>query len=76
MKVVMDFVPNFTGKDHPWFQASVSAMSSDDSLWFQYVWEDCGNGTSLPTNWVSTFQTLQETIENRVPYVVIASRIP
>ena len=53
----MDFVPNHTGLEHPWFIASATATDPSDPYWNHYIWQECGiNGTSPPTNWVGTIQ--------------------
>ncbi|GAB1609405.1 alpha-glucosidase-like [Argonauta hians] len=48
MYVLLDFVPNQTGKDHPWFQES-SQTNSNDKRNF-YVWQP---GLAAPNNWVT-----------------------
>jgi alpha-glucosidase len=53
MKVVIDWVPNHSSDQHPWF---VDAASSRDSVhrdW--YVWRDPEPDGSPPNNWVAAF---------------------
>ncbi len=40
----MDFVPNHSSKDHPWFTKSIN---SESDFIDYYVWK-----SSPPTNWV------------------------
>jgi alpha-glucosidase len=53
LKVMVDFVPNHTSDDHPWFVESASSRASPRRDW--YVWRDALPGDSLPNNWVSLF---------------------
>ena len=46
MRLILDFVPNHTSNEHPWFQA---ALRNDPN----YIWhEGKNNGKDLPTNWL------------------------
>lgn len=51
MKVVIDFVPNHTSDQHPWFAESRSSRSSTKRNW--YLWRDPGPGDGPPNNWKS-----------------------
>jgi alpha-glucosidase len=53
LKLILDFVPNHTSDQHPWFQNSRSSRSSDKRDW--YIWRDPGPGGGLPNNWLSIF---------------------
>lgn len=53
IRVVMDYVPNHTSDQHPWFQDSRSSVNSPKRDW--YIWRDCQAGDAPPTNWVSEF---------------------
>jgi alpha-glucosidase len=63
IRVVLDFVPNHTSEQHPWFVDSRSSRSARHRDW--YVWADGAPDGSPPNNWVSTFGgpgwTLDET---------------
>ena len=52
LKVILDYVPNHTSDQHPWFEESRSSKDSPLRDW--YVWRDGRNGAP-PTNWVSVF---------------------
>ena len=53
MKVLLDFVPNHTSDQHPWFQESRSASTSAKRDW--YIWRDPKANGSPPNNWLSVF---------------------
>lgn len=56
LKVILDFVPNHTSHQHPWFKKSIQKI---DPYTDYYVWRDPKiiNGTRHPpNNWISNFQ--------------------
>lgn len=53
LKVVLDFVPNHTSIEHPWFQAS--RRSRDDPKREWYIWRDAAADGAPPNNWESMF---------------------
>lgn len=53
MKLVLDFVPNHTSDEHPWFLESRASRESPKRDW--YVWNDPSPGGGVPNNWVSVF---------------------
>ena len=53
LKVILDFVPNHTSDQHPWFQESRSSKLSPKRDW--YVWRDAKPDGSPPNNWESEF---------------------
>jgi alpha-glucosidase len=50
IRVVIDWVPNHTSDQHPWFQASRSSRGDPKRNW--YVWHDEGN------DWTSQFKAV------------------
>ena len=53
IKLVLDFVPNHTSDQHPWF---IESRSSRDNLkrdW--YIWRDSAPSGGPPNNWLSNF---------------------
>jgi alpha-glucosidase len=53
IKVLLDFVPNHTSSEHPWFRASRSSRDDPRRDW--YLWADARPDGSPPTNWRSVF---------------------
>jgi alpha-glucosidase len=53
LKIILDFVPNHTSDQHPWFVESRSSREHARRDW--YVWRDAKPGDSPPNNWVSEF---------------------
>ncbi len=53
LKVILDFVPNHTSDQHPWFRESRSSRSNARRDW--YIWRDPAPDGGPPTNWLSYF---------------------
>ncbi|WP_420607930.1 alpha-amylase family glycosyl hydrolase [Novosphingopyxis sp.] len=53
LKLMLDFVPNHSSDQHPWFQASRSARDDPKRDW--YVWRDAAADGGPPNNWISDF---------------------
>jgi alpha-glucosidase len=53
IRVLVDYVPNHTSDQHPWFREARSNRSSRPRDW--YVWADAAPGGGLPNNWPSAF---------------------
>jgi alpha-glucosidase len=53
IRLILDFVPNHTSSQHPWFIDSRSSRSSAKRDW--YVWVNPGPDGSPPNNWLSRF---------------------
>ena len=53
LRVLIDFVPNHTSDQHPWFLESRSSRSSARRDW--YVWRDPRPDGSPPNNWISVW---------------------
>lgn len=53
IRVLLDYVPNHTSDQHPWFKESRSSRNSPKRDW--YIWRDAKRGGSLPNNWRSVF---------------------
>lgn len=52
IRVIIDFVPNHTSSEHPWFEESRSSKDNPKRDW--YIWRDPRDGAE-PNNWVSNF---------------------
>jgi alpha-glucosidase len=53
IRVILDFVPNHTSEEHPWFVESRSARTSRKRDW--YIWRDPAPDSGPPNNWISQF---------------------
>src|SRR5215831_10151097 len=53
IRVIMDFVPNHTSDEHPWFKESRSSRSNPKRNW--YIWRDAKGPGQPPNNWQSWF---------------------
>ena len=53
LKVILDFVPNHSSDQHPWFVESRSSRDNPKRHW--YIWRGPGAGGGPPNNWLSCF---------------------
>ncbi|MBV8521205.1 MAG: alpha-amylase [Acetobacteraceae bacterium] len=53
LRIILDFVPNHTSEQHPWFLDSRSSRYSSKREW--YIWRDGKPDGSAPNNWESEF---------------------
>ena len=53
LKLILDFVPNHTSDQHPWFKESRSSRDNPKRDW--YIWRDAKPDGSAPNNWLSNF---------------------
>jgi alpha-glucosidase len=53
LKVILDFVPNHTSDQHPWFVESRSSRTNPKRDW--YIWHDPAPDGGPPNNWLSNF---------------------
>jgi len=53
LKLILDFVPNHTSDEHPWFQESRSSRTNAKRDW--YIWRDPAPDGGPPNNWFSLF---------------------
>lgn len=53
LKIILDWVPNHTSNEHPWFLDSRSNRESAKRNW--YLWHDGKPDGSPPNNWISVF---------------------
>ena len=52
LKVILDFVPNHSSTQHPWFRNA--ATSRDAEHRDRYIWHDPAPGGGVPNNWQSS----------------------
>ena len=53
LKLILDFVPNHSSDQHPWFLESRSSRTNPKRDW--YLWRDAGPVGAVPNNWLSNF---------------------
>ena len=53
IRLILDFVPNHTSSERPWFIESRSSRTNAKSDW--YIWADAAPDGGPPTNWLSRF---------------------
>ena len=53
IKLILDFVPNHSSDQHPWFIESRSSRDNPKRGW--YIWHDPAPGGGPPNNWLSNF---------------------
>jgi alpha-glucosidase len=53
LKVILDFVPNHTSIEHPWFSASRRSRADPKRDW--YIWREAAPHGGPPNNWISNF---------------------
>jgi glycosidase len=53
LRVILDFVPNHSSDQHPWFRESRGTRTNPKRDW--YVWRDPAPDGGPPNNWISVF---------------------
>ena len=53
MRLILDYVPNHTSSEHPWFKESKSSRNSAKRDW--YLWRNPAADGGPPNNWLSNF---------------------
>jgi alpha-glucosidase len=53
LKLILDYVPNHTSAEHPWFLESRSNRLNAKRDW--YLWRDPSPDGGVPNNWLSNF---------------------
>lgn len=53
LKIILDWVPNHTSDEHPWFAESRQSRDNPRRDW--YIWKDPKTDGSPPNNWESFF---------------------
>jgi len=74
LKVIVDWVPNHSSDQHPWFQASRSSRADPRRDW--YVWRDGRPGGSPPNNWLAVFGGPSWTFDRATSQYYLHSFLP
>lgn len=62
IKLLLDFVPNHTSNEHPWFVESRTSKNNAKRDW--YIWADGTDERNPPNNWISVFGGSAWTYDN------------
>lgn len=63
LKIILDFTPNHTSQEHPWFEDSRSSTMSGKRDW--YIWQDPAPDGSAPNNWLDNVGNSAWTLDER-----------
>jgi glycosidase len=74
LKVIIDWVPNHSSDQHPWFEASRSSRTNPKRDW--YTWRDPTPDGSPPNNWLSVFGGPAWTLDPRTGQYYLHSFLP
>jgi alpha-glucosidase len=53
LRVILDYIPNHTSSDHPWFRAARASKNDPHRDW--YVWRDPGPAGGAPNDMLAAF---------------------
>jgi alpha-glucosidase len=53
IRILLDYIPNHTSDEHPWFQESRHSRDNPKRDW--YIWRDPAEDGGPPNNWLSVF---------------------
>ena len=53
LKIILDYVPNHTSDQHPWFRESRASRASAKRDW--YIWRSSKPDAAVPCNWLAEF---------------------
>ena len=74
LRLIIDWVPNHTSDEHPWFRESRAARASARRDW--YTWRDPGPGGGPPNNWLSVFGGPAWTLDHATGQYYLHSFLP
>ena len=74
IRVLLDWVPNHTSDQHPWFLESRSSRNNPKRDW--YVWRGARPDGSLPNNWPAAFGGPAWTLDERTGQYYLHSFLP
>jgi len=63
IRILLDWVPNHSSDEHPWFIESRSSRENPRRDW--YIWRDARPDGALPNNWLAVFGGPAWTLDER-----------
>lgn len=63
-KIIMEFVPNHSSNEHPWFEASKKSKEKENKFRDYYIWRVGAGKDKPPNNWISVFGGSAWTYDN------------
>jgi alpha-glucosidase len=72
--VVLDYVPNHTSDQHPWFRTSRSSRNDLRRDW--YLWRDPAPGGGPPNNWTNQYEKSDWTLDEATGQYYMHSFMP
>ncbi|HRA46961.1 MAG TPA: alpha-amylase family glycosyl hydrolase [Thermomicrobiales bacterium] len=74
IRVIVDFVPNHTSDQHPWFLESRASKDNPKRDW--YFWRDAKPDGTLPNNWLAHFGGPMWTLDEATGQYYLHSFLP
>jgi alpha-glucosidase len=74
LRVILDWIPNHTSAEHPWFRESRASRRGARRPW--YIWRDARPGGAPPNNWLSAFGGPAWTWDERTGQYYLHSYLP
>ena len=74
MKILMDFIPNHTSAQHPWFLESRVSRDNPKRNW--YIWQNPKPNGAPPNNWLSCFGRSAWTYDEKTQQYYLHSFFP
>lgn len=74
IKVIMDFIPNHTSDQHPWFLESRGSQKNNRRDW--YIWRAPHSSGGPPNNWLSVFGGSGWTLDEQTKEYYFHSFLP
>ena len=74
LRVLIDFVPNHTSNQHPWFVESRASLNNPKRDW--YLWRDPQPNWEAPNNWLSVFGGSAWTLDPATQQFYLHSFLP
>jgi alpha-glucosidase len=74
IRILLDFVPNHTSHEHPWFKQSKSSRTNAKRDW--YLWRDPSPDGGPPNNWTNQYEQSDWTFDEATGQYYMHSFMP